>query len=108
CATDFFGRVGLLVFRRPVPAADLQKYVAAAREGARLGGNFYTGLGLALETMLVSPRFIFDVDITEPDPERVGATRLDAYSKAARLSFFLWNTTPDRGLLDAAGRGELH
>jgi hypothetical protein len=108
CATDFFRRVGRLLFRRPVSAEDIQALVAASREGTRLSGSFHTGLALSLETMLVSPRFLFDIDVTEPDPAMPGARRLDAYSKASRLSFFLWNTTPDPELLAAAARGDLH
>ena len=108
CARAFFERVGRLLFRRPLAAADLERQVAAAREGARLSGSFHTGLALSLETMLVSPRFLFDVDVAEPDPGRPGHVRLDAWSKAARLSFFLWDTTPDTLLLEAAARGELH
>ena len=82
--------------------------MAASNEGGRLSESFYTGLALGLETMLVSPRFLFDIDVTEPDPAASGSRRLDAYSKASRLSFFLWNTTPDLELLDAAANGTLH
>ena len=32
---------------------------------------------------------------------------MDAYSKASRLSFFLWDTTPDAELLAAAEKGDL-
>ena len=108
CATDFFHRVGLLLFRRPLSAAEVTPFVEASREGTRSSKNFYTGLALTLETMLISPRFLFDIDVTEADPSVPDRQRLDAYSKAARLSFFLWNTTPDRLLLDAAERGDLH
>ena len=108
CAREFFGRVGRLLLRRPLSEAGLEQQVEAAREGVRSSGNFYTGLALSLETMLVSPLFLFDIDVTEPDPAHAGETRLDAYSKASRLSFFLWDTTPDAALLDAAERGELH
>lgn len=108
CASAFLGRVGRLLFRRPLGPVDLERQVAAAREGAALSGSFYTGLALSLETMLVSPHFLFDIDGTEPDPSRPGEARLDGWSKAARLSFFLWDTTPDALLLEAAARGELH
>ena len=108
CAASFFRRVGRLLFRRPLEPGDLELQVAAAREGARTSGSFYTGLALSLETMLMSPKFLFDVDVTEPVPARPGETRLDGYSKAARLSFFLWDTTPDTRLLEAAAHGELH
>ena len=92
----FFRRIGGLLYRRPLAEGDIQPLVSASREGTRLSGSFHTGLALALETMLVSPRFLFDIDVTEPDPALPGTRRLDAYSKASRLSFFLWNTTPDR------------
>ena len=108
CAAEFFRRVGLLLFRRPLSEADTRALVATSREGADLSESFYTGLALALETMLVSPRFLFDIDVTELNPFKAGARRLDAYSKAARLSFFLWNTTPDQELLEAAASGDLH
>jgi hypothetical protein len=108
CATAFFRRIGHLLFRRPVSAGNVRALVAASREGARLSGSFHTGLALGLETMLVSPHFLFDIDVTEPDPTQPGTRQLDAYSKASRLSFFLWNTTPDQELLAAAARGDLH
>ena len=108
CVTAFFGRTGELVFRRPLAPADVQRYVSAAREAATLTNDFHGGLADSLGVMLASPRFLFDVDVTEPDPTRPGARRLDAYSKASRLSFFLWNTTPDRELLAAATSGMLH
>lgn len=58
--------------------------------------------------MLTSPKFLFDVDVLERDPAQPGTTRLDAYSKASRLSLFLWNAPPDPVLLDAAALGALH
>src|SRR5262249_53056631 len=45
---------------------------------------------------------------TEPDPARPGRKRLDVYSYASRLSFFLWNAAPDGWLLKAAQTGELN
>jgi hypothetical protein len=108
CATAFFQRTGELLFRRSLTRADVQLYVSAARGAVAATNNFYGGLVDGLGMMLASPRFLFDVDVTEPDPARPGARRLDAYSKAARLSFLLWNTTPDRELLAAAAKGTLH
>jgi hypothetical protein len=58
--------------------------------------------------MMIAPQFLYFVERTEPDPRRDGQIRLDAYSKAARLSLFLWNSAPDDALLAAAESGELH
>ncbi|MEQ1897078.1 MAG: DUF1595 domain-containing protein [Vicinamibacterales bacterium] len=108
CATTFFRRTGRLLFRRPLSEGDLKAYVVAASEATRLTKNFHSGLALSLASMLASPKFLYDVDILEPDPARPGTQRLDAYSKAARVSLFLWNAAPDIDLLDAAARGALH
>jgi hypothetical protein len=50
--------------------------------------------------MLQSPSFLFWLDKA---PRR----EWDAYASASRLSYFLWNTTPDERLLAAARQGEL-
>jgi hypothetical protein len=58
--------------------------------------------------MLEAPEFLFRQEAVEPDPDHAGAYRLDAYSKASRLSFFLWNAAPDPELLAAAQNGDLN
>jgi hypothetical protein len=108
CAAQFFSRIGRIVFRRPLSLTEVQKQVAAAHEATAVTKNFYSGLQLSLSSMLVSAKFLFDIDVLERDPARPGLQRLDGYSKATRLSLFLWNTTPDAALLDAASRGDLH
>ena len=69
--------------------------------------DFYGGLAVALEGLLIAPQTLFVVDRAEPDPARPGYARLDAFSLASRLSFFLWNAAPDDELLRAAEKGEL-
>jgi hypothetical protein len=108
CARRFYGRVGRLLYRRPPTPAELDVAVRAAGEGARVAGDFYRGVAAGLVGMLQSPQFLFVVDATEPDPQLPGQFRLTAYAKAARLSFLLWNTTPDESLLTAAEQGALH
>ncbi|HET9445779.1 MAG TPA: DUF1592 domain-containing protein, partial [Steroidobacteraceae bacterium] len=66
------------------------------------------GFELALTSLLVAPEFLFRVETAEPDPAKPGQYRLDAYTKAARLSFLLWDTTPDAELLAAARSGAIH
>jgi len=65
-------------------------------------GNFYKGLETVLSGMLVAPEFLYFVERTERDPDHRGQQRLDAYSKALRLSLLLWNSAPDDALLEAA------
>jgi hypothetical protein len=107
CASQFIGKVGLLLFRRPLSAAELQQYVSTEHRGAEQMHSFNTGMAAALAQMLVSPEFLFRVVRSSRDAARAGTLQLDAYSRAARLSFFLWNATPDRELLSAAQSGQL-
>ena len=69
--------------------------------------DFYAGLSSVLEGMLVDPMVLMIVDTTEPDPAHPGKRRLDAFSMASRLSFFLWNSAPDDAVLKAAESGEI-
>ena len=86
----------------------MAELVGVADAAADKTEDFYAGLSLALEAILISPEVVFIVDIAEPDPQRPGQERLNAYSLASRLSFFLWNAAPDDALLLAAGSGDLY
>ncbi len=107
CARQFFAAAGRLLYRHPLSADELAVPVGVAVAAANQVGSFHEGLAAGLAGMLVSPSFLFVIDSTEADPSAAGQQRLDGYSKAARLSFFLWGTTPDDTLLAAAERGDL-
>jgi|TARA_B110000483_G_C18178564_1_gene535992 hypothetical protein len=107
CARQFLGETARLLYRRPLDEARLTELVDIASYATEQTEDFYDGLALAIEAILLSPEVIFIVDQTEPDPNRPGEQRLDDYSLAARLSFFLWNAPPDANLLLAAENGEL-
>ena len=108
CARQFLKKVGRLLYRRPLTDAELDARVENANVATDKFGNFYEGLEMGLAGMLVAPQFIFRQETSEPDPQSPGSLRLDAFSKASRLSFFLWNSAPDDQLLAAAANGELH
>jgi hypothetical protein len=108
CAKQFLSKVGRLLFRRPMTAHELTTEVAAANAATVKTKSIYNGLGLSLASLLEAPQFLFRQEVLEPDPDHAGAYRLDAYSKATRLSFFLWNAGPDPELLAAAESGALN
>ncbi|MDY6948213.1 MAG: DUF1592 domain-containing protein, partial [Pseudomonadota bacterium] len=54
------------------------------------------------------PAFLFVEQRVEPDSDSKSGHRLDEFSMASQLSFFLWNSAPDSMLLTAAEQGELH
>jgi hypothetical protein len=107
CAAEFLSKTGRLLYRRPLNDAELALFVESARSGANTLADFYAGIEIALEAMLLSPDVIFVVDRAEPNPADPARLRLDAFSLASRLSYFLWNAGPDAKLLDAAASGEL-
>jgi len=107
CAARFFAAAGPLLYRRPMSPDELREALTLAGSAARTLKSFYSGLELSLAGMLESPQFLFRREIAEPDPNHPGAYRLDAYSKASSLSFFLWNAGPDTKLMAAAHDGRL-
>ena len=110
CARAFLERVGRLLFRRPLSESELSQTVGLAANAARELSSFYQGLAFGLASLLVSPNFLFIADDVAPAGEKAAddsSIQLTAYAKASRLSFFLWNTTPDSELLDAAEAGVL-
>jgi len=107
CARQFLSQTGRLLHRRTLTDAEIGAYVTAAGAAAEQLEDFYAGLGMVLEAMLISPEVLFIVEKPEPDPDHEGKQRLDALSMASRLSFFLWNAAPDDQLLKAAESGEL-
>ena len=108
CARIFFARVGRLLFRRPLTEIESQRLVAMATVSTKMAGDFYIGLAYTLAGMMTSPKFLYLAEVSEPDPDQSGKLRLDAFSKASRLSLFLWNSLPDDQLLVAAETGEIH
>lgn len=108
CARTFIVSVGRLLFRRPLTEGQIEMYVKSAGEATYMLHDFYEGLSMSLAAMLTSPNFLFQRQSIEADPNNAESFRLDAYSKASQLSFFLWNSMPDLQLLEVAESGAIH
>ncbi len=105
CTTQFLGDYGLKLFRRPLTRDELSSRVKLAHAMAKSSGDFYAGLRYGLATLLQAPDFLFRKEIAVAGENRDYA--LEPYSRAARLSFLLWDTGPDAELLRSAGTGEI-
>ena len=68
----------------------------------KASGDFYSGLRYGLAELMQSPNFLFRKELAVPAGK---AFTLEPYSRASRLSFLMWDTTPDKELLDAAADG---
>lgn len=92
-------------YRRPVTTDEVQERLALANTVFESSGSPQTGLSAALKSVLLSPHFIYRVELGAPDSP--DATPLSGYELATRLSYFLWASMPDQALFDAAEAGEL-
>jgi hypothetical protein len=106
CAEEILSTLARRAYRRPVDAEDVASLMALYRDPAN-EGDFETGIMLALQKILVSPEFIFRMEVDSPDAQPGSVHRLSDLELASRLSFFLWSSIPDEELLSVAERGEL-
>jgi hypothetical protein len=100
--------IGDRAFRRPLKAdelGDLLRFVET-RRGA--GDDFERAVELAVQTLLVSPKFLFRLDNVELPKGKDDIAPLGDDALASRLSYFLWASTPDDELLALAAKGTLH
>ncbi|HEY8376044.1 MAG TPA: DUF1595 domain-containing protein, partial [Nannocystis sp.] len=94
-------------WRRPVTDAEvdaLMQFVAGAKAA---GDTWEQGLRVALQAVLVSPYFLYRIEL-DPDPTDLTPHPLSDHELASRLSYFLWSSMPDDELLAAADAGVLH
>jgi hypothetical protein len=105
CATKILSTLARRAYRRPVTSADTSRLMTFYRAG-RARGTFETGIQMALRRLLASPNFVFRVE--EDGPAKPGTIQnVSDVELASRLSFFLWSSIPDDGLLEVASRGQL-
>ena len=105
CVEDFVRSFGRRVYRRPLDADEVEQWTALVADVD--APDVWEALRLTVAGMLQSPFFVYRVELGEPDPDDAERRRYTAYEMASRLSYLLWNTTPDEALLAAAEDGTL-
>jgi len=109
CAADIVKGLTARAFRGDATPDDVQDALAFYEKG-RKGGDFESGIRMALQSVLMSPRFLFRLEQAPAAVRAVKASstyRINDQDLASRLSFFLWGTAPDADLLKAARLGTL-
>ena len=97
-------------FRRPVSEEVQRQYVQKVHSKLDQQYTFLDAMTYGYKLILSSPDFLFLTGAPASAATAQGAlpaTKLDDYSLAERLSYFLWSTLPDDELLAVASRGEL-
>ncbi len=108
CARQIISQLGRRLYRRPLTEDERRDLLTLFEQGQGESElfPFDTGLRLALEAMLLSPHFLFRVEL-DPDAMSDRAHPLSAHELATRLSYLLWSSAPDDELLDRADDGSL-
>jgi Protein of unknown function (DUF1592)/Protein of unknown function (DUF1588)/Protein of unknown function (DUF1595)/Protein of unknown function (DUF1585) len=106
CAQAFLQGFGTRIYRAPIATADLARHLTLYDAGAATGGYTH-GMELLLQGMLQSPKFLYRVELGTGEAVGPTAVKLSGYELAARLSYGLWNSTPDAVLTTAASSGML-
>jgi hypothetical protein len=105
CGRQVIAQLGPRAFRRPMTAAEIDRYETYFEEQRTLH-NFDVAVRLVVQSLLLSPQFLYRLELTpaQPGDQRV---RLDGYEMASRLSYLLWGSMPDEALFAAAAADEL-
>jgi hypothetical protein len=106
CVKQILTAFGRRAWRRPVTDAEMAGLMKLVAIGEQQGDGVEGGLKVALRAILTAPYFVFRVE-KDPNPTSLMPHPLDAFELASRLSYFLWSSTPDDALLDAAADGSL-
>jgi hypothetical protein len=93
-------------YRRPVTTPEVDDLVSLAAETRAAGATPAEGLTAALSAVLLSPHFLYRVEL-DPDPRSAVLHPVTDHELASRLSYFAWSTMPDDALFEAADAGRL-
>jgi len=106
CARAILERFAARAFRRPATPGEVARLLRFVDQAGAAGEPFERGIQLAVEAVLISPHFLYRVEVRRgPDD---GPQLLDDYELAARLAYFLWSSMPDEELTTLAQKGALH
>jgi uncharacterized protein DUF1592/uncharacterized protein DUF1588/uncharacterized protein DUF1587/uncharacterized protein DUF1585/uncharacterized protein DUF1595/cytochrome c len=106
CAAKVITALARRAYRRPINKEEIPALMIPYKS-ARTNGSFEEGIRLALQRILVSPDFLFRIEVDPAKTAAGSADRISDIELASRLSFFLWSSIPDDELIRLAERGRL-
>jgi hypothetical protein len=104
CARQILTPLVQRAWRRPVTRQELASLLQLVVTAEKRGESFEQAVGVALQAVLVSPYFLYRVEM---DPVQSGTYRLNQHELATRLAYFVWSSMPDDELRMLADRGQL-
>ncbi len=106
CAKEIFANLAKLAYRRPVTDDDVTDLMQYYGDGAKLGG-FESGIRYGISGMLASPFFLYRNEHVPAGVKPGDKYTISDSELASKISFFLWNSSPDAELLDVAAKNKL-
>lgn len=106
-ACEILTRFATRAFRRPLTKVEVDNLLELYDDGQKAGDKFEACIQLAMQGVLVSPKFLFRVEL-DHHPGDKAPHPVDDYQLAGRLSYFLWSSMPDQELFDLAAKKALH
>jgi len=106
CAKSFIASFAGKAYRRPIDADQASVLMSVWQVGRDTGGNFNSGVEAVITAVLQMPEFLYRFELS-PAVAGKKLIPLDGYDMATRLSYLLWNSTPDDVLLAAAQANKL-
>ena len=101
---EFVADMGQWLLRGPLDDREISNYSGIATTVASTGGDYKEAVGLVIEALLQSPRFIYRIEEQRGDGT---AWPVTDYELASRMSYIVWGAPPDQELMRAAEAGEL-
>lgn len=107
-AEKILSLVASQAFRRPVTPEELDSLCDFTLSQMEHGQSFEESIELAVQSILISPRFLFRLELNPGANQPEIITPVGDYALASRLSYFLWASMPDDELFRLAAEDRLH
>ncbi len=107
CAEAILGKFARRAFRRPIEREELERLIRLSRSVLEEGESFERAIEVGVQAILVSPHFLFRVEIDAEPENPLAIHPISEFELASRLSYFMWSSMPDEELLQLASRNAL-
>jgi hypothetical protein len=107
CVRTIVSKFAGRAFRRPATKQEVTRLAGIVGMAQKQGDSFERSLQLAVQAVLVSPHFLFRVELDKEPNNPKAKHPVGQYEMATRLSYFLWSSMPDDELFAVAAKGKL-